>query len=243
MAARARIPVCLLFLLWLGFGAPVARALTLYEVFALPAAENTWQQNSLLLKGDQWRIAPTPADIGSPSGPIASAAQMQSVLGDLGSVEIGGVCTGGQQNSVSYPCSFALSNPDLAGLVSDDFLTGQAGWNTTANRVIGAGGLGWSNSGGNPGGRISATTFDLQPTLLTLLASPAYLGNQSAAYNGTLSFYIEDQANPAWPVSYSYGVAILMTPEPGPWALVPLALATLLAVRVSRRRSACSIPR
>jgi hypothetical protein len=235
-----RVSLCMLFVLSaLGLGGRVASALTLYERFALPA-QDSWQHEALALQPDLWLIAPTAADLGSPSGAPASVAQIQSVLGNLGSLEIGGVCANSLSGGTTYFCGIQMSNPDLAGLVSDDLTTPYPanGWHATENRVVRA--PNWSGTGGSPGGVLGVQPFGSGPELVTLLASPSFLGNQAAAYGGLLSFNILDLSNssapPNAPISYSYGIAILSTdrlPEPQAFALITGAL-TLLALRRSK---------
>ena len=241
MAVRSRFALRMLTVLTvLGVAPALASALTLYQRFALPSAQDTWQHESLALQPDLWLIAPTAADLGSPSGAPASVGQIQSVLGSLGSLEIGGVCTSGQNGGTLYPCGFFVSNPDLAGVVSDDltvFGTPTDHWRATENRVVR--GATWSNSGGNPGGFVGVQPFYAGSELLTVLAPSAFLGNQSAAYGGQLSFYVLDIKSPiaTATLSYSYGIAILSTdvlPEP---AVAALTAGALFALAVMRRRA------
>lgn len=242
MAVRSRFALRMLTVLTvLGVAPALASALTLYQRFALPSAQDTWQHESLALQPDLWLIAPTAADLGSPSGAPASVTQIQSVLGSLGSLEIGGVCASGTSGGTLYPCSIRVSNPDLAGLVSDDLTIPPftSGWRATENRAVR--GADWGNSGGNPGGYLGVTPFSAGNELVTLLAPSAFLGNQSAAYGGQLSFYIMDLSNPYAPATsplvYSYGIAILSTdvlPEP---AVAALTAGALFALAVMRRRA------
>jgi len=207
-------------------------AQTLYQTFTLPASVNTWQSYSLSLTaslpgmgGGVWRVAATPADIGSPAGAPATALQLQSVLGNLGALEFGGVLTNasnGNNPPTIYPGAFALDNPNLGGLAFEDFTLASSypAWKTTVNRAPSFG-VGWNSAGGNPGGYISASDSLTVPALLTFSAPSGFLGNKSAAYGSTLSFDFQDKNNVLQPTKFDYGVAILTAvPEPSTWLLM-----------------------
>jgi len=226
MKARTKLLSLLVAVASYPCGVEVASALTIYERFALPASQDSWQHYSLILQPDAWLIAPTPADIGAPGGSPASVAQIHSVLGSLGAAEIGGVCSSSSNGSGTiFPCGFRMDNPNLASLATDDFTSGTSGWRGTENRVVTS--LSWASSGGNPGGVVAIQPFAAGTSLSTFLASSAYLGNKDLAYGQTLSFDFETISNPSAPpnapISYSYGVAILSmeaVPEPSTCALI-----------------------
>jgi hypothetical protein len=216
-------------------------ATTLYQTFTLPPLD-TWQSYSMPLLGtlpgvaSQWRVAVTDADIGSPLGALATDAQMQAVLGQLGALEIGGVLTNGHLGNTQWPGGFRLDNPNLAGLASDNFNAHPAVWTVTVNRLP-AFGLGWVSFGGNPGAYISAQEGLDTTALLTFSAPVAYLGNQSAAHGNALTFdfwTMSNNSNPAAPPVYDYGVAILTSvPEPATGLLLLAGIATA----VGRKRT------
>ena len=83
------------------------------------------------------------------------------------------------------------AHASAAVIASSTFTTGDEGWkngNFDAT-TVGQPGVTWSAVGGNPGGYISVIdNFDWN----AFLAPAAYLGNQSAAYGGTLTFDLYD---------------------------------------------------
>ena len=67
---------------------------------------------------------------------------------------------------------------------------GTEGWNAVSvnasNQVVGTANVFWSSAGGNPDGRIHQSDFS--SGIWYFNAPTAYLGNMSAAYNGSLAF-------------------------------------------------------
>ena len=74
--------------------------IVLVHRFTLPK-KPAWGKFSIDLAPAAWRV-------GGVDGPPAHAAQLQGALGALGSIEIGGRCTGWVDGPTAYPCGFAL---------------------------------------------------------------------------------------------------------------------------------------
>jgi len=64
-------------------------------------------------------LAPGPWRVGGPDGPVASAWQLQTTLGALIAVEVGGGCSAWVDGPTAYPCGFTLSGFELLGLDVD----------------------------------------------------------------------------------------------------------------------------
>jgi hypothetical protein len=157
-----------------------AAPISLYSGFQI-APPNTITSYSIPLTAGNWHV-------GSLAGAAPAAPVLASVLGAISDLEIGGSGHAVTVGSATQSYGFALTNPSLAGLVSDTFPTGFEGWTAAGP---GAFLSAWSSVGGSPGGAISDASFDTTGGLLLFVASNQYLGNHSGALGGDLTFRFE----------------------------------------------------
>src|SRR5438477_45588 len=121
-----------------------AATVTLYSEFTL-GPTGSFTPESITLTAANWHI-------GAAAGATPTDAVFAAVLGSLTDLEIGGHGTPSTVGNTTASWGFALSNPNLGGLVSDTFpvTSFQSGW-TGAGWIC----CGWGSVGGNPGGYIN----------------------------------------------------------------------------------------
>ena len=111
------------------------------------------------------------------------------MFGRLGEIVIGGRCNGFKDESTYYPCSFAIAEPDLGGIVVGRFDGQTTDWTGTAQAAV-------LRPHTLRRGRGSVEAFSPPATeregsdsrLLGLVAPARHLGDQRASYGTRLSF-------------------------------------------------------
>lgn len=218
---------------------------------ALPAAAapvELWAQFSLAPVGEYANVsislAPGDLHVGSLGGGLASSATIQQVLSNLTDIRVGGlgnaVALGG---GWTQSFGFVLTNPTLVGAgVTEDFEPFRRypfGFTTFGPGVSG---VGWSSSGGAPGGQIDNYSSETTPaSLIGFGFSSLFTGDQSAAAGQALTFRWAALhgvfSDPDY-VLRDGGRVILYAasvPEPGTFALAMLGLAGVAVTRWRRR--------
>jgi len=187
----------------------------LYHRFT-SAPSDTWQSISIDLAPHAWRA-------GSVDGPVATETELRSVLGNLTELMIGGKCVSAADGDTSYPCAFAVGDPDLAGIVSEQFIGIPAGWRATSGTTIALAKDYW-NSGSilaideNSGRTLTAN----RERYVGLLAPTRYLGNKGQAFGGQFSFKFRAVSNGLVPSTFDQesGTVVMLSdptaPVPGP---------------------------
>lgn len=160
---------------------------TLVHRFTLPA-DLAWGSISVGLTPTSWRI-------GHADGPVATEAQLRAVLANLNGIDIGGRCTGWVDGGTSYPCSFAVTDIDLAGVSSERFGALSADWRSsveahsrapaTDHLVIHAPGT-------------IAAVLDA-PRFVAVRIPQPYLGDRAGTFGSKLDFRIRAISNPLVP--------------------------------------------
>jgi len=168
--------------------ATTSHAMTLASRFDL-GADADWAVITVPLARGPWRSE-------TPQGRVATDAEVLSVLGRLTSLTIGARCTSVREGDLTYPCGFALSEPDLGGLRDTDPERMLRGWRGTLGYAV----RGRFDVDGPP----TVMAFDAPDTpppgesrdqasgssrrFIGFSAPPALLGDRSGAFGRTLSF-------------------------------------------------------
>jgi hypothetical protein len=170
-----------------------ARADPLVARFDLPPA-GTWRAVSLPLAPGVWRI-------GSADGPPADAARLRTVLSALQSLQVGGRCASQVDEGTSWPCGFTVADLDLAG-------------RATLRAPVGA--VDWP---------LRVDPADLPTELpapdamrpVAMHAPAMFLGDQSKAYGGRLSFRFKAVSNATKPSRFdtAAGGTVVLRGAPG----------------------------
>lgn len=155
--------------------------------FPVPLRQQ-WGTVSVELVAQHWRV-------GSFDGPAATEAQLRSVLGNLGAVEIGGHCAGWVEARTLYPCGFAIESLDLAGKVADRYAAIGIDWDAPAES----------------GARVQSEEFRrsgliapvLGPMRFVAVHAPLrYLGDKREAAGGRIEFRLRAVSNPLVPSEF-----------------------------------------
>jgi hypothetical protein len=173
---------------------PIApHGLTLVHRFTLPA-DLGWGSVSVSLTPSAWRV-------GHANGPVATEAQLRTVLANLAGVDIGARCTGWVDGGTSYPCSYAVTDIDFAGVVNEHSGALSADWRASAD---------WGTSAEphpRPTGTDSlvvhapgaiAAVLDA-PRFVAVRVPLRYLGNSAGTFGSKLDFRIRAVSNPLVP--------------------------------------------
>ena len=146
-------------------------------------------------------IAPAPGGwrVGTADGPPANAVQLRLVLADLGSVEIGGRCTGWVEGPSAYPCGFAVRGLSLAGSAADEFTTTALDWTPDPQRAQAA-------IDARPQADMKGLISPLPdaPRFVGVRVPPGHLSVRGAAYGGELKFEFRALSNPLVPSLFDY---------------------------------------
>jgi hypothetical protein len=116
------------FLLCMGLCGASASAtpvpINLYASFTI-AAPGTFGDYSIPLLAADWHV-------GSVAGPTPTAAEFSSVLATISGLQIGGNGHATSRDFATVAYEFELTNPGLAGLVSDTFASFPVDWTVPA---------------------------------------------------------------------------------------------------------------
>jgi len=196
-------------------GPASASAIDLYASFSF--TENLDPQRSIPLAVGIWHI-------GSIGGPLATAADLHTVLSNMSGLTVGGTMQALLFELGAQGQGFVMTNPNLGGAASDDLGSNTAfnwsGWNI------------WSSSGGNPGGSLAAFTFNGVPTFVSVHDGTTFRGNLDASFGNALTFrfaFAQGLGNPF--SSLDSGVAILSSNVPEPATLLLLGAGLLVGSR------------
>lgn len=188
-------------------GPASASAIDLYASFSF--TEDLDPARSIPLLVGTWHV-------GSLGGPLATAADLHTVLSFMSGLTIGGTMQAVSLGPGSTQSQgFELTNPNLGGAASDNLgaccAFNWSGWSI------------WSASGGAPGGFIAALTFDLSPTFVSVHEGTIFTGNLDAAFGNALTFRFALATGPTNPFqALDSGVAILSSNVPEPATLLLL---------------------
>lgn len=109
--------------------APQPVPVVVEAVFLFQRVELGLAKRALTLSVD---FTPAAWHVGSPDGPVATDAQLKSVLGDLQRIVVVGHCADGILTAPKRPCAFILGTPDFAGIVNVQMEGEVFGWVATA---------------------------------------------------------------------------------------------------------------
>lgn len=101
--------------------------LSLYHPFTV-GVEPRWSSVSVTMNPDAWHV-------GQPDGPVASAAQLRSVLNSLQTFVVGCDCEGASAGQTYYPCGLEMARPMVNGKPrGEDEVHG--GWRSTSGYTL-----------------------------------------------------------------------------------------------------------
>jgi len=184
---------------------PTGPDVVLVHAFSIPDGDS-WGAVAIGLAAGGWRV-------GAANGPPASEAQLRSALRSLVAFEVGGRCTGWVSGPTAYPCGFSVRAVDLAGTVPELYAAvavDQQSVLALRERVD------LSVPPARHASVPSSPTVD-DEHFVALRLPPAYLGDKSETYGGTLQFEIRALSNPLVPSKFNRagGQVILRANLPG----------------------------
>ena len=107
---------------------PPKASITLYHGLEV-ATPGQWSDLSVPMEPSAWHA-------GRPDGPMATDAQLKSVLGSLGALAIGARCKGVSSGPTFYSWAFELAVPAVTSMSREGALGFRKGWRSTSGDTL-----------------------------------------------------------------------------------------------------------
>jgi hypothetical protein len=163
--------------------------MVLVHRFAIPEKLD-WGKVSVDFSPAEWQV-------GGADGAPASAAQLRVALRTLGSLEIGGRCTGQVKGLIGYPCGFAVRELGFAGQTGDRYSDIAMNW--TPDKARAQAGV-TARQAANM--KVRVAPLPDTPRFVGLQVDPRHLGNVDKASGRKLEFEIRAVSNPLHPSTF-----------------------------------------